>query len=195
MLLDYLSKLQSDLAPTSGRSLIASPFLKDPYFLRSVVFLCKHSVEGSFGFVLNKPYDDPLNKLIPDTFNKEIKVFLGGPVQPDTVHFLHQYPELISGGEEIQKGIFWGGNFEEAVALINAGQLDLKKIKFFVGYAGWGAGQLKGELNEESWIVSESRKALLFDKGKKDNIWSEYLKRMGKAFEMYTNFPIDPSLN
>jgi len=193
--LDYLPHIENDLPPASGRSLIASPFLKDPYFLRSVVYLCDYNEKGCFGFVLNKLFHQPLNELIPDTFDKELKVYIGGPVEPETIHFIHQYPELIADGVEVEKGVYWGGNFEKLTALINAGQVDMKYIKFFLGYAGWNPGQLEEELKEESWIVSESKKKLLFNKRRGQAVWEDYLTSLGEAYEMMKNFPIDPSLN
>src|SRR5258708_4214788 len=106
-------------SPAPGILLIADPFLKDPNFMRTVVFLCEHQDEGSFGFVLNKNYDYTLDELVSGLDDlKKIPVYLGGPVQMDTIHFLHQYPDKIIGGYEIIDGVFWGGNFETAIDLI-----------------------------------------------------------------------------
>ena len=74
-----------DLAP--GILLIADPFLKDPNFLRTVVFLCEHKEEGSFGFVLNRQYENSLDELIPELEGHKIPVYYGGPVQLDSIHF------------------------------------------------------------------------------------------------------------
>ena len=83
------------IEPAPGILLIADPFLKDPNFLRTVVFLCEHKEEGSFGFVLNRQYVNTLDELIPELEGFKIPVYYGGPVQPDTIHFLHEYPEEI----------------------------------------------------------------------------------------------------
>jgi putative transcriptional regulator len=91
------------IEPGPGILLIADPFLKDPNFLRTVVFLCEHREEGSFGFVLNRKFENTLDELVPDVEGFKLPVFYGGPVQMDTIHFLHQYPEDIPGGEEVQK--------------------------------------------------------------------------------------------
>ena len=106
------------IEPGPGILLIADPFLKDPNFLRTVVFLCEHKEEGSFGFVLNRKYENTLDELIPEVKGFKLPVFYGGPVQMDTIHFLHQYPNDIPGGEEIMKGVYWGGDFSKAVELI-----------------------------------------------------------------------------
>lgn len=178
-----------------GILLIADPFLKDPNFARTVVLLCEHqSNKGSFGFVLNKRFDQNLNDLVPDILIPNISVYYGGPVQIDTIHFIHQQPELIKGGFEIQSGIYWGGEFNQVVKMINTGKLDLNKIRFFIGYSGWSGGQLENELNEKSWILSQSNKALVFDE-KDDNVWKQALRNLGSNFAIMANFPIDPLLN
>ena len=100
------------IQPAPGILLIADPFLKDPNFLRTVVFLCEHKEEGSFGFVLNRKYENTLDELIPGLEDLKLPVFYGGPVQMDTIHFLHQYPDEIPGSEEVIKGVYWGGDFE-----------------------------------------------------------------------------------
>src|SRR5690606_27551040 len=101
--------------PGPGILLISDPFLKDPNFLRSVVFLCEHKDEGSFGFVLNRPYLNTLDELIPELTGYALQVYYGGPVQKDTIHFLHQYPTEFPGAIEVSKGIYWGGEFDKVV--------------------------------------------------------------------------------
>lgn len=181
-------------SPSPGMLLIADPFLKDPHFARSVVLLCEHQEQGSFGFVINKRYKQTLNELVPDMTDVRIPVYYGGPVQLDTIHFVHQIPDLVEGGFEIIKGIYWGGKFDRAISLINDGLLNLWKIKFFIGYSGWSSGQLEEELNERSWILSQASSRLLF-KEKEQNIWPRSLKELGNDYAMMANFPIDPSLN
>ena len=108
-------------SPAAGILLIADPFLKDPNFKRSVIFLCEHQSEGSFGFLLNKTYEYSLKDLVNNADDLEIPVYFGGPVQTDTIHFLHQYPDLIEGGYPVTEGIYWGGDFERALELIRQG--------------------------------------------------------------------------
>ena len=81
--------------PEQGILLIADPFLKDPNFMRSVIMICRHSEEGTFGFALNKQYELTLDELITDLNEFPIPVYTGGPVQMDTIHYIHQYPQLI----------------------------------------------------------------------------------------------------
>jgi putative transcriptional regulator len=182
----------TDIVP--GLLLISDPFLKDPNFMRTVILLCEHHEEGSLGFVLNRPYDQPLGELISDLEGTTIPVYYGGPVQLDTVHFLHTRPDLIEGGFEVNDGIFWGGDFEEVVALIKEKKLKASDIRFYIGYSGWGIGQLETELKEKSWITREAIQPLVFHK-EADMIWKEALKDLGGEYSQMTNYPIDPQLN
>ena len=180
--------------PGPGILLIADPFLKDPNFLRTVVFLCEHKEEGSFGFVLNRQYENTLDELIPELDEHKFPVYYGGPVQQDTIHFLHQYPEEIPGGLEVLKGVFWGGDFDKLVELIKRGTIDPQKIRFYIGYSGWSDGQLKDEIKEKSWLTVKATRNLLFHK-QYEEIWKDALKQLGGDYEMMINFPIDPQLN
>jgi putative transcriptional regulator len=177
-----------------GILLIADPFLKDPNFMRTVVFLCEHQEEGSFGFVLNRSYEYTLNELVTGLDDLKIPVYYGGPVQIDTIHFLHQYPDLIPGGYEITDGIYWGGDFETAINLIRNKEIDPHRIRFYIGYSGWGSGQLSDELKEKSWLTAQANRKIIFHK-KADEIWKDSLRLLGGDYEMMINFPIDPQLN
>lgn len=182
------------IQPAPGILLIADPFLKDPNFLRTVVMLCEHKEEGSFGLVLNKQIEQTLGELIADLEGFDLPVYYGGPVQINTIHFLHQYPELIPGSQKISTEIYWGGNFETVSALIKNKDINHKKIKFFVGYSGWGDGQLTDELKEKSWLTVSATKNLVFNTDH-DEIWKASLQHLGGDYEMMINFPIDPQLN
>ena len=182
------------ISPAAGILLIADPFLKDPHFMRSVVIICEHQKEGTVGFVLNKPFDQMLDALITSFKGFAIPVFYGGPVQKDTIHFLHQYPDLIPGGQEIMKGIYWGGDFEIVTQLVKNNQLDLAKIRFFIGYSGWSKDQLNEELKDKTWLTVKATRNLIFHSFP-DKIWKDSLKQLGGEYEMMINFPIDPQLN
>lgn len=182
------------IEPAPGVLLIADPFLKDPHFMRTVVFMCEHQQEGSFGFVLNKQVDQTLDELLNNFEGFPVPVYYGGPVQMDTIHFLHQYPDEIPGGSEVMKGVYWGGDFEILSSLIKTNQVDLDKIRFFIGYSGWSSGQLNTEMKEKTWLTVSATRKLIFHKDP-DAIWKESLKHLGGDYEMMVNFPIDPQLN
>jgi len=182
------------IEPAPGILLIADPFLKDPNFLRTVVFLCEHNEAGSFGFVLNRPYGSTLDELIPDMEGFPLPVYYGGPVQMDTIHFLHEYPDEIPGGLEVMNGLFWGGDFEKAMSLVRSGQAESTKIRFFIGYSGWSEGQLAEEIIEKTWLTVNATHELVFP-GSIEDTWKEALKHLGGDYEMMIHFPIDPQLN
>ena len=182
------------IEPAANILLIADPFLKDPNFLRTVVLLCEHEEQGSFGFVLNKQVEQTLDELVSDMKGFSLPVYYGGPVQMNTIHFLHQYPDLIPESVKVSNDIYWGGNFETVTALIKNDSIDLNKIKFFIGYSGWGNGQLIDEIKEKSWLTIQANSNLVF-KTAYDEIWKSSLKTMGGEYERMIHYPIDPQLN
>ena len=162
--------------------------------MRTVVLLCEHQDEGSFGFVLNKTFDQELGDLIKNAEGIRFPVYEGGPVQKDTLHFIHQKPELIPGGQEIVDGIFWGGDFEDVLTLLKENKLSKNDIRFFLGYSGWGEGQLTGELAEKSWITRDASRQLVFNMNTQQ-IWKDALQDLGGEYSQMVNYPIDPQLN
>ena len=177
-----------------GILLISDPFLKDPNFHRSVVFICEHREEGSFGFVINKSVEPELGELIEGAEGIRFPVYEGGPVQKDTLHFIHQRPDLIPGGAEVTDGIFWGGDFEEVLSLLRAGKLKQEDIRFFLGYSGWSEGQLEEELEEKSWITRKASPTLVFNSDASAT-WKAALRELGGEYKQMTNYPSDPQLN
>ena len=180
--------------PAPGTLLLANPHLDDPNFLRTVIFLCEHNSEGSFGFVLNRKLDYDLGDLVPELADLQLPVFEGGPVELNTLHFLHQYPDQIPDGKEVGNGIFWGGDFEKLIVLLHNRAIDTTKIRFFLGYSGWGAGQLDSEMMEKTWIVSTARTRFIFTNREKA-LWKDVLKSMGGEYNLIINAPVDPRLN
>lgn len=177
-----------------GSILIAEPFLKDPNFSRKVVIICENQTEGALGFILNQKLEYSLPQLLPDVEGHEFPVFYGGPVQVDTLHFIHNYSDLIPDATPVCDGIHWGGNIESTLALIRNGEINPDRIRFFLGYSGWGPEQLENEMKEHSWIVSTATADLVF-KSPSDMIWKEALRALGGDYEMMINFPVDPLLN
>ena len=183
------------ITPTNGILLIAEPFLKDLSFARSVVLICKHNEEeGTFGFSIHKKLHTTLNKIIEDMEGFKIPVYLGGPVQTDTLHYIHQYPELFSDSVEITEAVYWGGDFALLKQYIKNGTVDINKVKFFLGYSGWSAGQLEDELKVHSWITLQGTKQLIFDTAPQD-IWQISLTALGGKYKMMIHYPTDPQLN
>jgi putative transcriptional regulator len=187
-------RYSNKLKPEKGRLLISEPFLPDPNFERTVVLLCEHNEEGSFGFVLNKPSVLKLGEIMEDLGSMDSVVFVGGPVQQDTLHFIHRNIS-ISNAVEIAGTVNWGGDFESLLSLFDTKQLSATDVRFFLGYSGWGPGQLESEIEQDSWIVCDFvTDQLLFDTDPQE-LWRRALDNMGGRFSVYSNYPVDPRLN
>lgn len=176
-----------------GSLLISEPFLSDPNFARTVVLVCEHTPEGTFGLVLNQPTSLQVKDVLDDVY-VEVPVFVGGPVQQNTLHIVHRRPDLIAGAATLADGLHWGGDLDEVTPLLNLGTLPPEDVRFFLGYSGWGAGQLARELAEDSWIVTRADPALLFATSP-DALWRAVLRAMGGKHQALANYPTDPRLN
>jgi len=185
---------ESRLRPEKGRILISEPFLSDPYFKRTVILLCEHNEEGSFGFVLNRYLDMGITRIMKEFPDVETKVGVGGPVQNQNLFFLHTLGDKLEGSKEVLDGVFMGGNFDILKVMIESGQIDEKEVRFFVGYAGWSAEQLDQELKEKSWIVAPANKGSVMSTST-DSLWGDSLKRLGKKYAHLANFPENPRYN
>ena len=188
-----ISKL-SLIEPAKGLILISEPFNDDKYFHRSVVCLCEHNEEGSFGYVVNNLMDVKLSDLLPAIKNDDFKVGLGGPMSPKNVYYIHTLGDEIEGSVKVREGLYTGGDFKQIVTLINTGLINHSEIQFFLGYSGWSNGQLNEEINRGSWIVSEFEIKNLM-KNSSNHFWKNTLKEKGGKYKTIANFPLDPSLN
>ncbi len=92
------------------------------------------------------------------------------------------------------ENVYWGGNFEVMLLLMKNNEIHPDKIRFFIGYSGWSAGQLDDELKGKSWLTATATRKLLFHKNPSD-IWKDSLRHLGGDYEMMINFPLDPQLN
>jgi putative transcriptional regulator len=173
---------------SKGSLLIAKPFLGDPNFERGVILMCEHNDQGSFGFVLNQTTDLFLGDVLDETIYQDITLHLGGPVEKNTLHFIHRRPDLVTGGTEIMKDVYWGGDFN------NVKTLKQEDVMFFIGYSGWSGGQLDDEIKQDSWIISNTTSDFLFSTPS-SNFWREILRNMGGEYRSIAHYPIDPRLN
>lgn len=182
------------LKPAPGRLLISEPFLPDPNFSRSVVFITEHQEAGSVGFVLNRPLEVGLKEVMEMNVPITVPLYMGGPVQQETLHIIHRHPGLGEEAYEVMDGIYWGANFEALKSLLNNNELDPADFRFFLGYSGWGEGQLENEMNYNSWIVTRASQEVIFSKDS-ESMWQEVMKAMGGKFSILANSPEDPQMN
>jgi putative transcriptional regulator len=183
------------VAPRKGRILIAEPFLPGSYFNRSVVLLVSHNEKGAVGFILNKKIDFPLNEIITDFPEFKSEISIGGPVNTDTVYFIHSLGTDLPGSVYVSDNLYWGGDFEELKRRINLGLVGPNQVRFFLGYSGWDKGQLEEELNENSWLVSDISRKDIMDKPSQKYMWIEVVRNLGGKYLLWEHFPENPSLN
>ncbi|MCU0393594.1 MAG: YqgE/AlgH family protein [Thermoflexibacter sp.] len=193
-MIEGLSKnLNTDLKVETGYLLISEPFLPDPNFERSVVLICDHKPDtGSFGFILNKPTDISVAELI-EAESVQNTVFLGGPVEQNTLHFIHTF-DTLEDAIPLKNGVFWGGNFDQLRIYADSGMVNSSNCRFFMGYSGWGKQQLHSELEQNSWIISKINLHQIFQIPPEE-LWRSILRTMGGRYKVFASFPDDPRLN
>ncbi len=180
--------------PAKGKILISEPFLLDNYFKRSIVLITELSEEGAIGFVLNKPVNIDINKMIENLPEINTNVSLGGPVNTDTLHYLHTMGDIIPNSTHVLGNVYWGGDFEVVERLITSGNISNEHIRFFLGYSGWSADQLESEIEDSAWVVSEiTPNEIMMPLNKQ--FWKQSLRILGKKYEMWSNFPENPEMN
>ncbi len=138
--------------------------MADENFKEAVIFITEYNQNGAMGFVINKPFPRKFNELSEFAFSQPHALFQGGPVETDKLFFIHQQPNLIEGGALISNPIYLGGNFAQAVQLLDANVIDSKKIKLFIGYCGWNSGELEAEIEEGSWQIIKLDFSTVFEK-------------------------------
>lgn len=190
-----LMELNSKLPAKSGCLLISEPFLQDENFVRSVVLLCETNEHGSFGLVLNKLSILKVSDLLEDLDFLDMEVYVGGPVEQNTLHFIYYGESTLHGSVPLAENLWWGGDFDEFVIKFKNGDLNISDFRFFIGYSGWSEGQLDAELTANTWIVCENMYSKNIFYSEPDDLWRIILKNMGGEFQVLANYPIDPRLN
>ncbi|MBK7872347.1 MAG: YqgE/AlgH family protein [Saprospiraceae bacterium] len=179
---------------TRGKVLLAEPFMLDPNFKRTAVLLCEHDEEGSVGFILNKPIGMTVDELVEGFPEFDSEVCIGGPVQPDTIHYIHNVGDLLEGSTRIIDNIYWGGDFDKLKFLISQELIKPHNIRFFVGYSGWSEGQLSDEMGYGSWLVADMDANYLF-KARAELLWSQVMYNKGNAYTIIAQMPDTISWN
>ena len=183
-----------NLKPSKGQLLISEPNMLDPNFKRSVLLLTTHNEKESVGFILNQPTKLIINDLIEDFPLFNSPVYIGGPVQKDSLYFIHSIGDSIDGSIHLKEDLYWSGNFQTLRKLVYKKKIFSSQIRFFIGYSGWEAGQLEREIEEKSWIIADgnSQIALRYDNHK---LWKKFISQMDTEYAIWANMPEDPSLN
>jgi putative transcriptional regulator len=177
----------------SGQLLLASPSLQDPNFKRAVVLIGAHSDEGAMGVVLNRPSNATVGELVPQlepAIGDEETVYVGGPVQPNSIVFLAEFLDPEPAGLLVLGRIGFPTPEADLDELAEA----TARRRVFAGYAGWGSGQLDAELDHGDWIAHPALPDDVFSEDPAE-LWSRVLARKGGAYVLIARMPLDPSLN
>ncbi len=181
------------MASLRGQLLVAGPALTDPNFHRTVVLVCEHDEEGAMGVVLNRPSPIRAEQAIPElgeALPPDDTLWIGGPVQSTSVVVLADFEDADVEGMPIGGGVglvLPDTNLEELAA-------EVSRARAFLGYAGWGGGQLDGELERDDWIVADFAPEDAFT-AEPEELWARVLARKGGSYALLSTMPPDPSLN
>ena len=181
-----------------GSFLCAWPDLQDPNFMHRVIAMCEHSRHGAFGLVLNDPLDVGTETLL--TNHKllgqiEFPIYRGGPVEVQGLQFLHRVPEAVPGGHCITEDLWIGGDFNALAEFIHKDpKAALDKVRLFIGYSGWGAGQLEAELESGSWVPAAVSIDEVFA-SESSTAWKRVLQSLGQIGKELSEQPPDPRVN
>jgi putative transcriptional regulator len=186
--------LWNNKLPQKGDVLVAEPFTTDLNFDHAVILLCENNEDGAFGFILNKPSDCFLNDSLPEFEHINARLYIGGPVEQNTLHFIHRVGDQLRGSVSLGNDLYWGGDFEELRIMLTSGLADVKDFIFFLGYSGWDKEQLVEELKHNAWAVSKLDSDDIF-MDKPSLLWKKTLLKLGGKYKIIANFPSNPRLN
>ncbi len=175
-----------------GVILVAKPTLSNDIFQRSVILITEHLESGSIGFILNHSSHIPISIFVSEMESASI-VFEGGPVDKENIYYIHKRPDLIRNSEKITKNLYWSGVYEDVRDAVNQNLISQDEIKFFIGYFGWAPKQIKDELNNNSWAVTDLDFDI-FERWDAD-LWKKLMKQLGGENLIWLSTPADPSMN
>jgi putative transcriptional regulator len=190
--IDILRIISNNIQPATGKVLISEPLLADNIFSRSVVYLIDDINNSHMGFILNLKSGMYLHDALDGFKDTGIELFLGGPVEPDVIHFIHSFGN-IEESQEIGNNLYFGGELDQLREYVNKGIANKTNTKFFLGYSGWTKGQLCEEINNNAWLVAETDNGIVFRDEEK--LWVKSLNFVDKRYQIWKNFPINPDLN
>lgn len=177
-----------------GQLLLDNGKLGGSFFHRTVLLICEHDAEGAFGLVLNRKTGTKVGEALvadmPDTL-KEMPLYLGGPVQPQALSYLHMDDFLPDAN--VMSNLSLGHSLDELQDL--AGSFSTSaKLKVFAGYSGWSPGQLDDEMRRDTWLTHPASLSLVFHP-EPEKLWGHILQKKGWKYRLVADAPEDPSVN
>lgn len=177
-----------------GQLLLDGGNLRGSFFHRTVVLICEHNAQGAFGLVLNRATNNKVGDVLvadlPDQL-KEQTVFIGGPVQPGALSFLHTDDYLPDAN--VIPNLNLGHSLDDLIELGDS-YSNTQKIRLFAGYAGWSPGQLEDEMRRHAWLAHPASIELVFHP-EPQNLWTLILQQKGWQYRLLAQSPEDPSAN
>lgn len=177
-----------------GQLLLDAGELAGSFFARSVVLICQHDAEGAFGLIINRGTERKFGEVItaelPEVL-KDQQLFIGGPVQPAAMSYLHS--DAFLPDANVMAGLSLGHSLDELLDL-GGDYSATRKIRTFAGYAGWAPGQLEGEMKRKAWLTHPASLELVFDP-EPENLWQRILRAKGWKYRLISEMPEDPSVN
>jgi putative transcriptional regulator len=177
-----------------GQLLLDSGQLTGSFFARTVILICQHDAEGAFGLVLNRPTGNTVSEALvadlPDQL-KELPLFLGGPVQPAAMSFLHT--EGFLPDANIMANLSVGHSLDELMDLGESFAAD-RKVKLFAGYSGWSPGQLEDEMKRKAWLTHPASLDVIFSTAPAA-LWASIMRQKGWRQQLLSQIPDDPTRN
>ncbi len=177
----------------AGRLLVAGPTLRDPNFARTVVLVARHEEDGALGVILNRPAEVTVGDAVPEleeVLDGAEVMWVGGPVQPNGVVVLAEWDDPAPAASLV------AGDIGLLAARADVQELagEARRARAYAGFAGWGPGQLDGEIEREDWILATALPQDVFC-DTPDDLWSGVLRRLGGTYGLMASMPIDPSVN
>ena len=164
-----------------------------------MVILCDHGVEGSLGLIVNRPLPLELGSVLAplsETPAGDAPLYQGGPVDPGRLLAVSRNAPEDEPQEPVGEDLVLLTDLEDSLERVEDARVSADDVRFFLGYSGWGGGQLHTEVEQGAWIVSErsASAALTFETPPK-TMWSEILRALGGQYAWLAEMPLDPDLN
>ena len=178
-----------------GDFLIATPIIIGDYnFQRTCVLMVDTKKSGAVGFIVNKKLEYTLDELM-ENVSIPFPIYFGGPLEQDNLFFVHSLGSLIPNSLHIDNNLFWSGDFEFILELLESGKLKQNQIRFFLGYSGWSEGQLESEIKKNSWIVLNNIEPSDWMNEAYENFWKNQMRALGGQYLIWSNAPENPTSN
>jgi putative transcriptional regulator len=177
-----------------GQFILDNGRLQGSFFHRTVILICQHDADGAFGLIVNRctknKVGDALVAKLPDAIKGE-NLFLGGPVQPQALSFLHH--EAYLPDANVMPNLSLGHSLDALMEIADSFS-STQHLKVFAGYAGWSPGQLDDEMKRNTWMTHPASTELIFHP-EPESLWQGILRAKGSKYKLLAEAPEDPSLN